>query len=209
MDGGAPDSAAPLPKGGASLPKGERRQVTVLFADLSNFTGLSESLDMEETHALLNRYFSAVDGLVENYGGSIDKHIGDGVMAVFGAPIAHSNDPERAVRAAFDIQAAVAALEAPGAEPLSCHIGLASGQVVASGTGSAAHREYTIIGDSVNLASRLQDLAGAGEIAASETVRDAVGELVSGEKIEQVKIKGIAQPVTVWRLTELIRQSAG
>ena len=207
LGGGAPGNAVPAPKGEANLPKGERRQVTVLFADLSNFTGLSESLDMEETHALLNRYFSAVDGLVENYGGSIDKHIGDGVMAVFGAPIAHSNDPERAVRAAFDIQAAVAALEAPGAEPLSCHIGLASGQVVASGTGSAAHQEYTIIGDSVNLASRLQDLAGAGEIAASETVRDAVGALVSGEKIEQVNIKGIAQPVTVWRLTELIRQS--
>jgi hypothetical protein len=91
---------------------------------------------------------------------------------------------------------------------LSCHIGLASGQVVASGTGSAAYQEYTIIGDTVNLASRLQDIAGAGEIAASQTVRDAVGGLVSGEKIEQVSIKGIAKPVTVWRLTGLGRAKA-
>ena len=143
------------PEPAAELPKGERLQVTVLFADLSNFTALSERLDMEETHALLNRYFETVDSLVGSYGGSIDKHIGDGVMAVFGAPVAHSEDPARAVRAAFDIQAAVGALEAPGGGALGCHIGLANGQVVASGTGSAAHREYTITGDSVNLASRL------------------------------------------------------
>lgn len=173
LAGATPQAPAPASKAApvreaaiSPMPKGERRQVTVLFVDLTKFTALSESLDMEETHALLNHYFDKVDALVENYGGSIDKHIGDAVMAVFGAPIGHSNDPERAVRAAFDIQAAVAALEAPGGQPLSCHIGLASGQVVVSGTGSAAHQEYTIIGDTVNLASRLQDIAGAGEIAA-------------------------------------------
>ena len=121
LAGGTPDVAEPEPA--AELPKSERRQVTVLFADLSNFTALSERLDMGETHALLNRYFETVDSLVESYGGSIDKYIGDRVMAAVGA--------------------------------LGCHIGVASGQVVASGTGSAAHREYTITGDSVNLASRL------------------------------------------------------
>jgi hypothetical protein len=124
LAGATPQAPAPASKAApvceaaiSPMPKGERRQVTVLFVDLTKFTALSESLDMEETHALLNHYFDKVDALVENYGGSIDKHIGDAVMAVFGAPIAHSNDPERAVRAAFDIQAAVAALAPPGVQP--------------------------------------------------------------------------------------------
>ena len=92
------------------MPVGERRQVTVLFADLSGFTQLSSKLGAEATHELLNRYFEAVDGIVEDCGGSVDKHIGDNVMAVFGAPVAHADDPERAVRAALDIHAAVSRL---------------------------------------------------------------------------------------------------
>ena len=119
---------------------GERRQVSVLFADLSGFTRLSSGLDPEETHALLNRFFAAADAVVERYGGAVDKHVGDSVMAVFGAPVAHGNDPERAVRAAIDIHQAVAGLTSDGGTSLSVHIGVASGQVVASGTGSAAHR---------------------------------------------------------------------
>ncbi|MDP6707876.1 MAG: adenylate/guanylate cyclase domain-containing protein, partial [Alphaproteobacteria bacterium] len=129
-----PTAAAP------KTPSAERRQITVLFADLSGFTRLTSELDAEETHALLNCFFAAVDQVVEHYGGSIDKHIGDAVMAVFGAPVAHTNDPERAVRAALDIHGAVAELE----PPLDVHIGIASGQVVASGTGSAQHQEYTV-----------------------------------------------------------------
>ena len=109
---------------------GERRQVTVLFADLSGFTRLTSEMDAEDTHALLNCYFEATDAVVKAYGGMIDKHIGDAVMAVFGAPVAHTNDPERAVRAALDIHKAVATLD----PPLSAHIGIASGQVIASGT---------------------------------------------------------------------------
>ena len=99
--------AAPTPA--AAAPAGERRQVTVLFADLSGFTKLSSERDAEEIHALLNTYFTAVDGVVDGYGGAVDKHIGDAVMAVFGAPVAHGNDPERALRAALDIHQAVAA----------------------------------------------------------------------------------------------------
>ena len=145
----------------------ERRQVTVLFADLSGFTALSRELDVEETHALLNRFFDAADAVVERYGGRIDKHIGDAVMAVFGAPIAHGDDPERAVRAALDMHDAVAALD----PPLEIHIGIASGQVVADRTGSDAHREYTVTGDSVNLASRLTDIAARGETLISEAAQ--------------------------------------
>ena len=152
------------------MPAGERRQVTVLFADLSGFTQLSSKLGAEATHELLNRYFEAVDAIVEDCGGSVDKHIGDNVMAVFGAPVAHADDPERAVRAALDIHAAVSRLGNDLGRDLSAHVGIASGQVVASGTGSETHREYTVTGDSVNLASRLQDRAQAGETLISEAL---------------------------------------
>ena len=87
---------------------GEHRQVTVLFADISGFTGLSNQLDAEETHTLLNRFFSLVDDVIERYGGTVDKHIGDAVMAVFGAPVAHTDDPERALHAAMEIHSAIA-----------------------------------------------------------------------------------------------------
>src|SRR5688572_29179364 len=125
--------AVPLARPSAitELPKGERRQVTVLFADLSGYTALSRELDAEELHALAGRFFDAVDAVVEGYGGAVDKHIGDCVMAVFGAPVAHGNDAERAVRAALDIQRRIPALADARGRPLRVHVGIASGQVVA------------------------------------------------------------------------------
>ncbi len=173
------------PEPDATAPAGERRQVTVLFADLSGFTKLSSERDAEETHELLNRYFTAVDGVVHGYGGAVDKHIGDAVMAVFGAPVAHGNDPERALRAALDLHRAVAGLE----PPMRLHVGVASGQVVASGTGSDAHREYTVTGDTVNLASRLQDMASSGDTLISDEVHRSVADLVACEPLEAVSIK--------------------
>ena len=128
------DAASASPPPAAELSEGERRQVTVLFADLSGYTRLSREIDAEELHALAGRFFDAVDAVVEGYGGTVDKHIGDCVMAVFGAPVAHSNDPERAARAALDIQRRVPALADARGRPLGVHIGVASGQVVASGT---------------------------------------------------------------------------
>ena len=129
------------------------RQVTALFADISGFTRLSNTMDAEEIHAMLNGFFASVDEVVRRYGGTVDKHIGDAVMAVFGAPVAHTDDPERALRAALDIHQAVDRL----VPPIAVHIGVAAGQVVASTTGSAEHAEYTVTGDSVNLAARLTD----------------------------------------------------
>ncbi len=193
----------------AVLPAGERRQVTVLFADLSGFTELSSALGAEDTHALLNSYFEAVDGVVADYGGSVDKHIGDSVMALFGAPVAHSNDPERAVRASFDIHAAMGSLGAKLGRDLKAHIGIASGQVVASGTGSAAHREYTVTGDTVNLASRLQDRAGPGETLISDRVLRAVAPLVDARDLGEIQVKGFAAPVPVSRVDGLRAAPAG
>ncbi len=180
--------------------EGERRQVTVLFADLAGFTRLSSELGAEDTHALLNRYFDAVDGIVEGYGGTIDKHMGDNVMAVFGAPVAHSNDPERAVRVALDIHKAMADLSEEFGRSLETHIGVASGQVVASSTGSETHHEYTVTGNCVNLASRLQDNASAGETLISQAVYGAVSALVDCTPMGKIEVKGFQEPMQVWRL---------
>ena len=189
----------PDPAAGVPSTVGERRQVTVLFADLADFTGLSSELGAEETHALLNQYFEVVDSIVESYGGSIDKHIGDNVMGVFGAPVAHGDDPLRAVRAAFDIHERLAALSQTTGRSLSAHIGIASGQVVASGTGSDAHSEYTVTGNSVNLASRLQDKATSGETLISEEVHKIVEEQIDCESVGELPVKGFAEPIKAWR----------
>ena len=183
--------------------EGERRQVTVLFADLAGFTKLSGELGAEETHAFLNRYFEVVDGIVERYGGHVDKHMGDNVMALFGAPAAHSDDPERAVRAALDIHTAMADLSEGFGRSLEAHIGVASGQVVASGTGSETHREYTVTGNSVNLASRLQDKANAGETLISHAVHAVVSGLIDCTTMGEIKVKGFEDPIQVWRLASL------
>ncbi len=191
-----------------AMPVGERRQVTVLFADLTGFTQLSRELGAEATHALLNRYFERVDGIIKDCGGSVDKHIGDNVMAVFGAPVAHTDDPERAIRAALDMHAAVAQLGSELGRTLAAHIGIASGQVVASGTGSDTHREYTVIGDSVNLASRLQDLAKSGETLISEALHQSMAGRLDGDRLDDVVVKGLAAPVRVWRIKSLRARDA-
>ncbi len=183
----------------------ERRQVTVLFADISGFTRLTSELDAEETHALLGDFFGVADQIVERYGGRIDKHIGDAVMAVFGAPVAHTDDPERALRAALEIHAAITELQ----PPLTVHLGIASGQVVASKTGSAAHVEYTVTGDSVNLASRLTDMAASGETCVSEAVRRALGDRFVGEDLGPQVIEGLPEPTRVWRLTDITSGPGG
>ena len=135
---------------GGDKADGERRQVTILFADLCGFTALSRSLDPEELHTLVGRYTAAVDSIVEAYGGTVDKHIGDAVMALFGAPVAHGDDPLRAARAALDIHAAVSDLGIAAGRALQAHIGIATGEVVAGGMGRGRAEDYTVLGDSVN-----------------------------------------------------------
>jgi len=187
----------------AAVADGERRQVTVLFADLADYTRLSTELDAEEIHALLGRFFALVDGIIEGYGGTIDKHIGDCVMATFGAPTAHGNDPERAVRAALDIQRAMPALARELGRPIGAHIGVASGQVVASGTGRDHRLEYTVTGESVNLASRLTDEAQSGAILISDAVHRVLAERIECARIGELTVKGLNAPVTAWQVDGL------
>jgi class 3 adenylate cyclase len=182
----------------------ERRQVTVLFADLVGYTRLSREIGAEEMHSLLDGFFAVVDGIVTNHGGYIDKHIGDSVMAVFGAPVAHGNDTERAVHAALAIRDAMPGLATSISRDVAVHIGVACGQVVASGTGSSGHREYTVTGDSVNLASRLTDAAKAGEILVSDMAVEALSGRLQVEAAGTISVKGFDEPVRVWRL-DLVR----
>ena len=182
----------------ASSSPGERRQVTVLFADLSEFTRMAGELDAEELHRILNRYFHVVDAIIQRYGGRIDKHIGDGVMAVFGAPVAHTNDPERAVRAAYEIRSAMPSLGEAAGREMHAHIGIASGLVVASGTGSDAHSEYTVTGEIVNIAARLSDLAVAGEILITDAVHAAVSSVCTCFDRGELVIKGLQAPTKTW-----------
>ena len=200
---------APAEAAQESQPAGERRQVTILFIDLSGYTKLSNELDAEQVHALLQRFFAHVDSVVNNYGGTIDKHVGDAVMGVFGAPVAHDKDPERAVRAAIAVHASMAELSAEMGRELTVHIGIASGRVVARGTGSDSYQEYTVTGESVNLASRLQEMARGGESYISEAVFQATRKLISSRAIGEVSVKGFNEPITTYQLDGLLTIDAG
>ena len=208
----APAGARFCPQCGAALAAaaaapaarpGERRPVAVLFADLSGYTALSSELDPEDVHRLLSRYFERVDGIVGQCGGTIDKHIGDAVMGVFGAPVAYGNDTLRALRAAAGIHAAMAALSAEFGRPLAAHIGVASGEVVAADTGSSIHRTYTVTGDAVNLAARLDEIARANETVISDDVYRACAAFVEADQAGAVPIRGLAHDVPVWKLRSL------
>jgi len=197
------EAAPATTKAPSASPSAERRQVAILFADLTGYTRLSSTLDAEEVHRLLTRFFERVDGAIAELGGTIDKHIGDAVMAVFGAPVAHGNDIERALRAAMQIHAAMATLTKEFGRSLSAHVGIASGEVVAADTGSSAHRNYTVTGDAVNLAARLVELAGAGETFISDDVHRAVATSVDALAQGTVPIRGLGRELPVWKLLAL------
>jgi class 3 adenylate cyclase len=179
----------------------DRRPVTVLFCDLVGYTTLSSKLDPEEVHAFLERYFTLVDGIVERFGGTIDKHIGDAAMALFGAPLAHGNDEERAVRAALEIQASVSGLSSGLPSAVAVHIGLATGEVVASSVGSQRHRTYTVTGEAANVAARLMGQAASGQTLASDAVYRATHHAAIFESAGSLILKGLNGPVEAWRLT--------
>jgi class 3 adenylate cyclase len=187
----------------AEASDGDRRPVAIMFCDLVGYTRLSSKLDPEEVRALLEEFFGVIDATVERYGGTIDKHIGDAAMALFGAPRAHGDDALRAVRAALEIQALVPTRLRAAWGPLAAHIALAMGDVVASRVGSERRREYTVIGEAANLAARLLDRAGANEILASEEIRQATARMADYEALGEHSLKGLDDPVPVFRLTGL------
>jgi class 3 adenylate cyclase/tetratricopeptide (TPR) repeat protein len=184
-------------------PESDRRPVTILFCDLVGYTRLASHLDPEEVHALLERFFSSVDSIVDRFGGVVDKHIGDAVMALFGAPRAHGDDAQRALRAALEIQAAVPKLSADPTAPLAVHLGIAAGEVVASLVGSERHRSYTVTGEAANIAARLLDRAAAGETLVSDAVHRATSHAANFEPLGPVALKGLDRRIDVFRLTQV------
>jgi class 3 adenylate cyclase/tetratricopeptide (TPR) repeat protein len=193
--------------GPAAAPEAERRQVAVLFADLCSFTELSSALGAEEMRRIVDHFLARADELIVEHGGSVDKHIGDATMAVFGAPLSHEDDPLRAVAAADAIQRAMPALSAdlgrPATAPLLSHVGIALGEVVAGEIGGSVRRDYTVLGETVNLASRIVGEAKPGEIVLDDATWRAVSNRVRAAPLGGRSLKGIAAPQRLWRFEGL------
>ena len=182
--------------------RGERREVTILFIDAVGFTHLSESLDAESVFDLINGLLGRLVACVHRYDGTVDKFTGDGLMVVFGAPIAHENDPELAVRAALDMQKAAAEYEpvayAQLGAPLKVRIGIHSGLAVAGILGTEEQAAYTVIGETVNLSSRIESLARPGHVLVSAHVYEQTRALFDFEPMGETQVKGISQAIAVY-----------
>lgn len=204
----AQPSRAPSPnieseEGPHSVSDADRRTVTVLFADLCGFTTLSEQLDPEVMQALQNELFKELTAAVQGFGGFVDKFIGDALLALFGAPVAHEDDPERALRAALDMIARTARLGEStrhSGSPLLLHIGINTGPVVTGGLGIGTAKSYSVTGDTVNTAQRLQSLAAPGEVLVGELTHRLTRHAFSYESLGDVVFRGKAGSVLVHRL---------
>jgi class 3 adenylate cyclase/tetratricopeptide (TPR) repeat protein len=195
------------PAPGRAEPVAERRLVSVLFADLVGFTSLSETRDPEEVRELLSRYFESCRRLIELYGGVVEKFIGDAVMAVWGTPVAQEDDSERAVRAALDLVAAVAALgEEVGAPELRARAGVLTGEAVAN---LAAVGQGMVAGDLVNTAARIQAAAEPGTVLVGETTRRASERAVAFEEAGEHALKGKVEPVALYRALRVTAARGG
>lgn len=177
----------------------ERREVVVLFADVSGFTAMSEKMDPEEVHTIMNDIFEGLGQAIHEQGGYIDKYIGDNVMALFGAPVAHEDDPARACRAALAMQQFLSQFAEKIKSRIGVHLrmrmGLNCGRVIAGGIGSKSRMDYSVMGDTVNVASRLESSAPPGGILVSrEVARRTVPQFEFGP-VQYLKVKGKQMPI--------------
>src|SRR6185436_8736356 len=177
-------------------PVAERRVTSVLFGDLVGFTPLSESKDSEEVRELLSAYFVQCRVIVGRYGGVVEKFIGDAVMAVWGVPVAHEDDAERAVRAGLEMVAAVSAMgEEVGASGLAMRVGVVTGEVAVT-VGATA--EGMVAGDAVNTASRVQSVADPGRVWVDEATRSLASAAITFTDTGEHSVKGKAEPIRLW-----------
>jgi len=175
----------------------ERRIATVLFADFSGFTSLSEHLDPEEVKTIGSSVTGQMGEHVVKFGGTVVNVMGDGIMAVFGAPVAHEDDAERAVRCALEMVGSIASPTDDGALA-SIHIGINTGEVMAGLVGPPEHREYAVMGDVTNTAARLESAASAGQVVVGAATRDATLDSIDFEELEPIVAKGKRDPVPAW-----------
>src|SRR2546425_4219181 len=177
----------------ASALEGERKQVTVLFVDVSGFTSLSERLDPEEIHRLMRRAFDLMLAEGHRYEGTVNQFLGDGIMALFGAPIAHEDHARRAVHAALGIGRALEAYQAelaPRGISFRARQGLNTGLVVAASLGSDLRMDYTAVGDTTNVAARLQQAGEPGRVTISEATHRLVRGYFETRPIGGISLKG-------------------
>ena len=177
-------------------PTQQRKQATILFADVSGFTTLSETLDAEVVAEVMNDLWAGVDRVILDHGGRIDKHIGDAVMAVWGAEAAREDDPERAVRAALAMQAAIEAFRASHHAPLAMRVGVNTGAMLLGQVGTTG--EFTAMGDAVNLASRLEGAAPVGGILISHDTYRLVRGVFDVQPQAGLRLKGKAEPLQTY-----------
>ena len=200
---GTPAPAAYTPKHlaekilkGRSALEGERRQVTVLFADVAGFTSLAEKLDPEEVHRIIDRCFELITAEVHRFEGTVNQYTGDGVMALFGAPIGHEDSPRRAVHAALGIQRALRdyskELQAERGLSVQMRMGINTGPVVVGRIGDDLRMDYTAVGDTTNLAARLQQNARPGSVLVSEATHKVVSGFFETLDLGEVAVKGHA-----------------
>ena len=198
-----------MPAGGGPVrgARGERKLVTMLFADLSGFTALAESLDPEEVYGFLRPTMAELQSIVESYGGTVPLIQGDGFMAIFGVPLAHEDDAERAVRAALQVRDRVRTLNADRSGILlpEVHAGVNSGEVMVAPSDEPAG--FAVMGDTVNTASRLADLATAGRILVDETTRDGTRDTIRYGPRRLRKAKGKAEPLATFEALGLAPQA--
>src|SRR5436190_243594 len=204
------DSPAAEDTAGAAVresPSSERRLVSVLFADLVGFTTLSEQRDAEEVRDLLSRYFDTCRRLISLYGGTVEKFIGDAVMAVWGTPVAQEDDAERAVRTALDLLAAVQALgQEVGAPELNARAGVLTGEAAVT---LNAEGQGMVAGDLVNTASRIQSVAAPGQVYVGDTTRRTTEASIVYEPAGTHELKGKAEPVPLWRAVRVVAARGG
>jgi class 3 adenylate cyclase len=179
---------------------GDKRTVTVLFADLRGFTPVAEALDAEAVVDIINRYLSAVVDIVFAHGGTLDKFRGDGVMAIFGAPVAHDDDPARAVRCAMDLQVRMKGIRFERFPDLRLHVGIGinTGSVIAGTIGSERRMDYTVIGNEVNVAARFESNAGPGQTLITGATYTAVKDLVDVRELGPLRLKGSGSTVLAY-----------
>jgi class 3 adenylate cyclase/tetratricopeptide (TPR) repeat protein len=197
------EAGAPERQAAGAPVDGERRQAAVLVADICGYTALCARMDPEQVQALVERFYEASDRIVREYGGYVVDHAGDGTLAAFGAPMAHDNDSERAVRAALNMHRGVSGIVDASGRPIGIHVGIASGEVVAATITSGSQAKYTVTGDPVNLAARLNSAAQDGQTIIAESVWQAVSDVVDARALGAVAVKGLGQPVAMWEVTGL------
>jgi adenylate cyclase len=183
---------------------GTKRPVVVFFSDIRGFTPMSEHMAPDDIATLLNEYFTEMVEIVFENGGTLDKFMGDAIMALWGAPIVHDDDAERAMQAAIEMQSVLAKLNvtwaAEGRQRVEIGIGIDFHEVFAGNIGSDRRLEYTVIGDAVNTASRLCSKAGPGEIIMSKRFFDQLRHRPAVEELEALELKGKAREVPVYRV---------